>query len=69
MSLMPGIKLNLPKLTAQHYRSNANFPFGVCGSLLEVHVPGLQGTALRALSIQFTEELLGLALVLLEVSS
>lgn len=37
-------------------------------SLLKVHVSSLQGAAFRTLSIQFTKQLLGLTLVLLEVS-
>lgn len=37
-------------------------------NLLKVHVTGLQSAAVRALSIQFPEELLSLALVLLEIS-
>lgn len=43
--------------------------FPACGNLLEVHVPGLQRTAVRTLSVQFTAQLLGLALVVLQVSS
>lgn len=38
------------------------------GSLLKVHVSSLQGAAFGTLSIQFTKQLLGLTLVLLEVS-
>lgn len=38
------------------------------GNSLEVHLPGLQGAALRALVVQPPAQLLGLALVLLEVS-
>lgn len=37
-------------------------------SLLKVHVSSLQGAAIGTLSIQFTKQLLGLTLVLLEVS-
>lgn len=37
-------------------------------NLLKIHVPGLQGAAVRTLSVQFAAQLLGLALVLLEVS-
>lgn len=37
-------------------------------SLLKVHVSSLQGAAFGTLSIQFTKQLLGLTLVLLEVS-
>lgn len=37
--------------------------------LLEGDVPGLQGAAVWTLSIQLPEELLGLALVLLQISA
>lgn len=49
--------------------SKSTTVLSACGNLLKVHVSSLQGAVVWTLSVQFTAQLLGLALVLLEISS